>query len=93
LRLSLDVINAGNLFNRNWGLVQSFTSTSPLKYEGISTDPATAGKPKFSFPYLDPANQVPVVNSYINNPSYFNSALQTLSSRWQMQFGIRYLFN
>jgi hypothetical protein len=87
LRLSLDVINAGNLFNKNWGVAKSFTSTSFLKYEGLvpSSDVDNMGKPRFSFPYLDPTNQIPVVNSYIDNTSIF--------SRWQMQFGIRYLFN
>ncbi|QEC67756.1 TonB-dependent receptor [Panacibacter ginsenosidivorans] len=87
LRLSLDIINAGNLFNKNWGVVKNFTSTSFLKYEGLvpSTDVDNAGRPRFSFPYLDPANQIPVVNSYIDNTS--------ILSRWQMQFGIRYLFN
>lgn len=93
LRLSLDVINAGNLFNRNWGIAQSFTSTSFLKYEGISANAETAGKPTFSFPYIDPSNQIPLVNSYVKSPSYFNNAGQNLFSRWQMQFGIRYLFN
>jgi hypothetical protein len=41
--------------------------------------------PAFSFPYLDATNQVPLVNSYTDNTS--------ILSRWQAQFGIRYLFN
>jgi len=42
-------------------------------------------KPSFSFPYLDAANQVPLVNSYTNNNS--------IISRWQLQIGLKYLFN
>jgi len=76
------LINAGNFFNRNWGLVKQQTTSSPLTFEGMAADGKT---PSFSFPYIDPANQVPLVNSYSNNT--------TILSRWQMQFGIKYLFN
>ena len=87
LRLTFDLINVGNFLNKNWGIYKSFTSTSFLKYEGIvpSTDPANAGKPRFSMPYVDATNQIPLVNSYTNNTS--------ILSRWQGQVGIRYIFN
>jgi len=92
LRLSVDIVNVGNLLNRNWGLLKSATSTNFLKYEGMAADGKT---PLFSFPYLDAANQVPLVNSFSNNTNLTNFANgQTFTgSRWQMQFGIRYLFN
>ncbi|MDE1193516.1 MAG: carboxypeptidase regulatory-like domain-containing protein [Arachidicoccus sp.] len=82
LRLSIDIINFGNLLNKNWGIVKTAASTNFLKLEGIAADGKT---PLFSFPYADASNQVPFVNSFNNNTS--------ISSRWQMQFGIRYLFN
>ncbi len=82
LRLTLDLINAGNFLNRNWGLIKSQTTSSPLTFEGMSADGKT---PSFSFPYLDATNQVPLVNSYSNNTG--------IGSRWQMQFGVKYLFN
>jgi hypothetical protein len=87
LRLSLDIINATNLMNRSWGIVRTFTNTAPLRYEGLvpSTDPVNAGKPRYSFPYQNAATLTPLVNSYQDNTG--------LTSRWQMQFGIRYLFN
>lgn len=87
LRLSFDMINAGNFLNKNWGVAKSFSSTSFLKYEGLVTAPAdpNLGKPRYSFLYQDPANQVPFVNSYQDNASIF--------SRWQGQIGLRYLFN
>ncbi|ACU58804.1 TonB-dependent receptor [Chitinophaga pinensis] len=82
LRLSLDIINVGNLLNKNWGIVKATTVTNPLKYEGLAADGTT---PLFSFPYADPNNQVHLTNSFANNTA--------IISRWQMQFGIRYLFN
>ncbi|SFN99966.1 TonB-dependent Receptor Plug Domain [Chitinophaga sp. YR627] len=82
LRLSLDIINVGNLLNKNWGIVKAATVTNPLKFEGLAADGTT---PLFSFPYADPGNQVHQTNSFANNTA--------IISRWQMQFGIRYLFN
>ncbi|SDG39437.1 TonB-dependent receptor [Chitinophaga filiformis] len=82
LRLSLDIINVGNLLNKNWGIVKSTTVTNPLKFEGIAADGKT---PLFSFPYSDASNQVHYSNSFANNTG--------ITSRWQMQFGVRYIFN
>lgn len=95
LRLTLDIINLGNFLNRNWGVAKTWATpfntsanaASFLKFEGLVTDPAdpNVGKPRFSFPYQDAANQIPYVNSYQDNTIIF--------SRWQGQIGIRYLFN
>ena len=88
LRLSMDLINAGNFVNRNWGLIKVPTLNSNasgyqlLTFEGIAADGKT---PLFSFPYLDAANQVTRSNSFTNSTG--------IGSRWQMQFGIKYLFN
>ncbi len=82
LRLSLDVINVGNFFNKYWGVYKTPTLSNFLKYEGLGADGKT---PSFSMPYLDANNQVPLVNSFKDNTN--------IISRWQMQFGIRYLFN
>jgi len=86
LRVSFDIINLGNLLNKNWGIAKTFSSNSFLKYEGLVTTPgADFGKPRYSFLYQDANNQIPFVNSYQDNTSIF--------SRWQGQLGIRYLFN
>lgn len=87
LRVSFDVINIGNLLNKNWGVAKTLSSSAFLKYEGLVTDATDAnlGKPRYSFLYQDAANQIPFVNSFQDNTSIF--------SRWQGQLGIRYLFN
>ncbi len=94
LRVSFDMINIGNFVNKNWGVGKFFATpfntsqnaASFLKYEGIvPAGSADAGKPRYSFPYQDAANQIPYVNSFQDNTNIF--------SRWQGQIGIRYLFN
>lgn len=92
LRLSFDIVNIGNLLNRNWGLIKLPASANFLKFEGMAADGKT---PQFSMPFLDASNKVPVVNSFANNANLTNFAQnQTFTgSRWQMQFGIRYMFN
>jgi hypothetical protein len=94
LRVSFDIINVGNFLNKNWGVAKTFAtpfSTSQnaasfLRYEGlVPAGSPDAGKPRYSFLYQDAANQIPFVNSFQDNTAIF--------SRWQGQFGIRYLFN
>lgn len=82
LRISADIINVGNLLNKNWGIIKTVATTNFLKFEGISPDGKT---PAYSFSYADASNQIPFINSFNNSTS--------IVSRWQMQFGIRYLFN
>jgi hypothetical protein len=82
LRFSVDIQNVGNLLNRNWGVVRTSNINNFLRFEGIAADGRT---PLFSFPFSDAKNFVPLVNSFAPSTS--------ISSRWQMQFGVRYLFN
>jgi hypothetical protein len=79
-KLSYDIINLGNYINRDWGLVKSTTVTNFLKYEGLGADGKT---PAFSFPFQ--TGTTPFIQPYQNSTS--------LGSRWQMQIGIKYLFN
>jgi hypothetical protein len=88
LRLTVDIINVGNLLNRNWGLYQ--TTVNPiasgglvtiLNYKGLDAN----GKPTYSFPYADKNNLIPLTNSYKTDTNQL--------SRWQAQVGVRYIFN
>ncbi len=87
LRLTVDLINAGNLLNKYWGSLKTPTLTSNasgyqlLTYEGQTVD----NKPSFSFPYQDATNLVPRTTNFTNSTG--------IASRWQMQFGVKYIFN
>jgi len=88
LRFEFDIINLGNFLDKGWGLLQIPTqsvsngSVTVLTYKGID---ATTGRPTYSFPYLDKTNLIPLSTSYKYDTSQ--------SSRWQAQFGVRYIFN
>ena len=91
------MFNVGNLFNSNWGTLKSTNRSNPLSFAGYTND----GKPAFTFPYL--------VNQSITTPAVgttpaviapgvplsqtFRDNVGAISSRWQAQVGIRYLFN
>ncbi|OJW18042.1 MULTISPECIES: TonB-dependent receptor [unclassified Mucilaginibacter] len=82
LQFEFNIINLGNFLNAAWGNFKFVNRTTLLTYKGI--DPAT-GRPTYSFPYFDNTNQVPLTNSFGNGVSQL--------SRWQAQFGLRYIFN
>jgi Carboxypeptidase regulatory-like domain len=86
LEFSIDIINVGNLLNKNWGLYQdSFNgfnsgSTTILHYVGYVNNRMT-----YSFPLLNRTTNTPITSSFINDTSQL--------SRWQAQVGLRYIFN
>lgn len=79
IQLSVDVINFGNLLNKDWGrdYFVSNGNFGTLRYQGLE---GTGGRPTFSFGTGTSAS--PTVGYQISQ----------LSSRWQAQFGVRYLF-
>jgi hypothetical protein len=82
LRFTADIYNFTNLLNKDWGVFYIPTTTTPLVFNKIDTD----GKsPVYTFPYLDAVNKVPFTRAYKPSPS--------LGSRYQIQIGVRYLFN
>jgi len=82
LRFTADIYNFTNLLNKDWGVFYVPTTTTPLVFSKIDTDGRT---PVYSFPYQDGVNRVPYTRSY--RPS------SSLGSRYQIQLGVRYLFN
>ena len=85
LQVSLDMLNIGNLLNSAWGVTKT---TSPsnfgkiLKYEGKNAEDI----PTYSMGY-NTVNKEKRLYTNTYEP-YLNS-----SNCWQMQIGIRYIFN
>jgi len=82
LRFTADIYNFTNLLNKDWGVYYVPTTTTPLVFQKMDTDGRT---PIYTFPYLDAVNKVPYTRAYKPSPS--------LGSRYQIQIGVRYLFN
>jgi len=85
LRFTLDIFNFGNMLNKNWGIAKFANRPALLNFKRVETVGVNAGKPVFSFPYLDAANLIPLTTTFQNSTG--------AGSRWQMQVGVRYLFN
>ncbi len=81
LQLSLDIFNFTNLLNKNWGkrYNRQFSGYELLQFEGFQPGSNT---PTFSFDGFD------------ENEAFFGDLddAGVLSSRWQMQVGVRYIF-
>ncbi|HMH31642.1 MAG TPA: hypothetical protein VK543_01360, partial [Puia sp.] len=90
LRLSVDIVNIGNMLNNNWGVYKipsagtgsGVLNVGIIKFDKMDVDKTT---PIYSFPYRVAAAQTPYTSSFKDDIS--------IASRWQMQVGIRYLFN
>jgi hypothetical protein len=80
LQFTLDVFNFGNYVSPQWGLNQSALRAGLLSFTG---NDAATGKPVFQFPYR--SGTTPLADSFQRSFG--------LGSRWQAQFGIRYIFN
>lgn len=89
LQLSLDVFNLGNLLNKNWGKIYAREDTrfnyALYRFEGWVQDVGgnDTNEPIYSF------------SPYEKDEPYYNNLDDSglRSSRWQMQIGVRYIFN
>jgi len=84
LQIRADVINVGNLLNREWGVSQRAVVAAPLIMRG-----APAGGP------ID-ANGMPIYRlANVGNQLISTTTQQTLgiADVYQIQFGVRYIFN
>jgi hypothetical protein len=80
LQFTLDVFNFGNYVTPQWGLNQSTLRAGLINY--VANDAAT-GRPVFTFPYR--SGTTPLSETFQRSFG--------LGSRWQAQFGVRYIFN
>jgi hypothetical protein len=83
IQLSLDILNVGNLLNKNWGIVSYYNQNNILVMSNNTTVAANgAVTPTFK---LNPYNNAMLTKTFTNNVGY--------SSTYSMQFGVRYIFN
>jgi hypothetical protein len=78
LQLSLDILNVGNMINNEWGVQKLINQPTILNYAGRNAN----NEPTYRI-NLD-RNQLPTETFRPN---------ANLSQVWQMQFGVRYIFN
>lgn len=83
LRFRMDIQNFGNLINKSWGVGYVSTTTSPLTYAGLN---AVTGQPNVRL-----ATQVINGQTGLLRESFVKS--KTINDVYQIQFGIRYIFN
>ena len=76
VQFSIDIQNVGNLLNSNWGVRKLATNSGFYQPLAVSGFSGT-GQPIFNF---DPSTK----STFTASPD--------LISRWQMQFGLRYIF-
>jgi hypothetical protein len=78
---SIDILNFTNLLSSSWGVRKAATplATNPLSVVGTNPD----GSPQLN--YNPCVGGCRAITTFVPDPS--------LDSRWQMQIGIRYLFN
>ena len=84
LQLSLDVQNAGNLFNSQWGVSKSWNTDVPHDSNGNSKI--------LKFERID-ADGVPVFSTQVGSGVSTWDYTHTLANCWYMQIGIKYMFN
>jgi hypothetical protein len=80
LQVSFDVFNFLNFVNSNWGVAKVINRNNPLSFTGYNT---VTGQPQFQFRPLTGAT--PLTTTFRDDTN--------IASRWQMQIGIRYIFN
>jgi len=82
LQFTCDLINVGNMLNSSWGVAKSVNKYSFLQFRDYL---GAGGAPRFSFNYFDFTQKTILTETLGNNFG--------LTSRWQIQLGLRYIFN
>jgi hypothetical protein len=82
LQFSLDIFNFGNLLNSNWGVYRIPVRTALIQFVDYNTE----GQPTFRYQRTgNSLNSAPLRSTFQDDAG--------IRSRWQMQFGVRYIFN
>lgn len=83
LQVRADIINVGNLINDKWGVGWRNVAATPLNFRSVNAD----GQPVYRLTPLTVTNGVvvPIRNTFDTST--------TIGDVWQMQLGVRYIFN
>ncbi|HMP94235.1 MAG TPA: hypothetical protein PKD90_15245, partial [Phnomibacter sp.] len=81
-RFRADILNVGNLINKDWGVGNVSTTTQPLNYRGRNAQ----GQPIYRL-----ATQVVGGQTVLLRDAFVKS--RTIDDVYQVQLGIRYIFN
>lgn len=82
LQLSVDIMNIGNLLNNSWGLAKSAVTMTPLKFQGLNDQ----NEPTYT---MNTINE----NGEAILPYRSFAPVRNTTNCWQLQLGIRYIFN
>ncbi|MEN9611041.1 MAG: hypothetical protein RLZZ628_1855 [Bacteroidota bacterium] len=87
LQLRMDVLNFGNLLNKNWGVGNRLVASQPLVFVATGAD----GKPTYRLNTQTVTNPDATASTFLLRDTYVNR--NSINDVWVMQFGIRYIFN
>ena len=82
LQLSVDILNVGNLLNSSWGVAKTSTANKLLKYKRLNDN----NEPVYTMNTL-------IEDGTTKLPYRSFSPSRVVDNCWQLQFGIRYIFN
>jgi hypothetical protein len=88
LQLRMDVLNFGNLLNKNWGVGNRLVASQPLVFAGLAADGKT---PTYRLNTQSVTNPDGTSSTFLLRDTYVNR--NSIGDVWVMQFGVRYIFN
>jgi hypothetical protein len=88
LQLRMDVLNFGNLLNKNWGVGNRLVASQPLVFAGLAADGKT---PTYRLNTQSVTNPDGTSSTFLLRDTYVNR--NSINDVWVMQFGLRYTFN
>jgi hypothetical protein len=93
LQVRLDILNFGNLLNKNWGVGQRIVGNTPITFAGLVDNAATSGAiPTYRMNTQTVSNPGGLTSStFLIRDTYVNN--NSINDVWSMQLGIRYIFN
>jgi hypothetical protein len=73
--------------NRNWGAFPTTFKNNPLTFQGFNA----ANQPIYSYAYYTAPTAAAPAGTTLTDT--FRANTGSISSRWQIQLGLRYIFN